>query len=365
MLSLRKIDLMKKLLFALPLLSLLWSACSNDFEVTASWKEVPVVYAILSAKDTANYIRVEKAFLDPDKSALEIAQIADSLYYPANAITVFLENVKTKAKVQLQRVDGNLEGHPRKDGIFATTPNWLYKLKAPSGSGLVPGDKYQVRVVRADGKKDITGVTTVPYEVIFSAPSPNDIPPKITFQTDKTASLQWLGDSSSVFFDINMVVKYRVEAANGSTLAHRSFTWNVAKNLQKSNSPILTPQGPFYSNFYEVAGNSFFDQIASQIKADDAAGLDTITGDRFRYFEGIDLVISGGGAEIYKYLQTASANSGLTGSEIISSYTNMSEGYGIFTAKNATTLKSLKVTELTINSMNANPITKLYNFRYF
>ena len=87
---------MKKLLLLLPF-GLLLSACSNDFEVTAPWKDIPVVYAILSPQDTAHYIRIEKAFIDPDKSALEIARIPDSLYYPENAISVFLERTENQS----------------------------------------------------------------------------------------------------------------------------------------------------------------------------------------------------------------------------------------------------------------------------
>ena len=81
--------MMKKLLYFLLLGSML-SSCSNDFEVSAPWKEVPVAYALLSPKDSAHYVRIEKAFLDPNVSALEIAQIADSLYYPENDIAVWL-----------------------------------------------------------------------------------------------------------------------------------------------------------------------------------------------------------------------------------------------------------------------------------
>lgn len=64
---------MKKLLLLLPF-GLFLSACANDFDVTAPWKEIPVVYGILSPQDSAHYIRVEKAFVDPEKSALEIAR---------------------------------------------------------------------------------------------------------------------------------------------------------------------------------------------------------------------------------------------------------------------------------------------------
>ncbi|MBK8555265.1 MAG: hypothetical protein IPL65_05590 [Lewinellaceae bacterium] len=82
---------MRKLWILAPVFGLLLSTCSNDFEITAPWKSYPVVYAFLSAQDTAHYVRIEKAFLSPDKSALAVAQIADSLYYPVDAINVYLQ----------------------------------------------------------------------------------------------------------------------------------------------------------------------------------------------------------------------------------------------------------------------------------
>ena len=348
---------MKKLLLLFPAISLLLAACSNDFDVTASWKEVPVVYAILSAKDSVNYIRVEKAFLDPDKSALEVAQIADSIYYPASAIDVYLERVKTGARVQLTRVDGNLEGIVREGGIFATSPNWLYKISTPSGSGLVPAEKYKLVIVRKDGKKDITAITTVPGDFKFVTPSNQDIPPKIGFLTGKNSNISWSADTNSVYFDIDIVVHYRVENAAGNTLLHRSFTWKAAKNVPRKTNSVNTN--------YDVPADFFFQILSDTIKNDDRLGRDTISSDRFRYFEGIDIVLSGGGAEIKTYLETASANAGLTGSEIIASYTNISEGYGIFTAKNTSRINDVKVTEISINNMNANPVTKALNFKYF
>lgn len=348
---------MKKLFLLFPAISLFLASCSNDFEVTASWKEVPVVYAILSAKDSVNYIRVEKAFLDPNRSALEVAQNADSIYYPANAIQVYLERVKTGARVQLTRVNGNLEGLVREGGIFATTPNWLYKISTPSGSGLVPAEKYKLVIVRADGQKDITAVTTIPGDFKFVTPSNQDIPPRISFLTGKNSNIAWSADTNSVYFDVDFVVRYRAEDALGNTIMRRSFTWKVGKNIpRKTNASSTT---------YDVSADFFFQVLSDTIKTDDLLGRDTISPDRFRYFEGIDIVLSGGGAEIRTYLETASANAGLTGSEIIASYTNLSEGYGIFTAKNTGRLNGIKVTEISINNMNDNPVTKALNFKFF
>jgi hypothetical protein len=365
---------MKKILSFSLLLTALWSACSNDFDLTAPWKEVPVVYAILSAEDTAHYIRVEKGFLDPEKSALEVAQIADSIYYPANAITVFVENLRTKEKLPCVRVDGNLEGHPRKAGIFATTPNWLYKFKTSNGAPLGAGDAYKLTVKRADGQKDITATTTIPAEFIFSAPNPSDIPPKMNFNTEKGANVKWLGDTASAYFDISLLIRYRVQAPDGTTLLRRTIPWDAAKNLQRGNAGINSAQGFFYTSTHDIGSPAFFQRVATQIEADDIAGIDTLDGVRTRYFEGIDIILQGGGNEIKAYLQTSSANAGVTGSEIVSTYTNISEGFGIFTAKNSSRLLQVRIGELTVNFLNDGSLkvkyfnqditTKSLNFRY-
>ena len=72
---------------------LFFSSCDNELKLLDEWKDIPVVYGVLSPNDTAHYIRVEKAFLDPEKSAFEVARIADSLYYPDEQIEVFVKNV--------------------------------------------------------------------------------------------------------------------------------------------------------------------------------------------------------------------------------------------------------------------------------
>ena len=107
------------------LIASFWTACNNDLELTENKEDIPIVYGFLSRQDTAHYIRVERAFLDPEKSPLEIAQNPDSLYYD-DAI-VQLKRLSNGEIFDFAKVDGTLEGYPRKEGIFATTPNFLYK----------------------------------------------------------------------------------------------------------------------------------------------------------------------------------------------------------------------------------------------
>jgi len=150
---------MKKygLFFTLVLALLFNNSCSNDFDLNAPWQDIPVVYGLLSKLDTAHYIRVEKAFIDPTTSALELAQRPDSLYY--ENVDVRLEQLNGDNVVQsfnLVRVDGNLEGYQRDPGIFADAPNFLYKLRLPDNETLVDGEDYRLVINREDNLPEVS-----------------------------------------------------------------------------------------------------------------------------------------------------------------------------------------------------------------
>lgn len=338
---------MKKLLFAPVLLALLLQACSNDFDVTASWKEIPVVYAILSPKDTAHYIRVEKAFLDPETNALTIAQIADSLYYPADAIDVYLERPNTGQRIQMTRVDGNLEGHVRQGGIFATQPNWLYKTKEP----LLEEQTYRLLIIRKDGQPDITAETTIPGNFRVIDPDPSDSPPAIGFLRDKSTAIRWRTDVNGVFFTVRFRIRYRENAPNGTLLGRDTLYWTPIPNVRRTEQQVAGGQ---YRAEADISTQAFYNFLVENIPP---------ATDRFRTFEGIDVTIEGGGKEIERYLETASANSGLTGAEVIPSYTNLSEGFGLFTGKNSVVVEKVRVSQQTITDMNKQAPESNLNFQ--
>lgn len=338
---------MKKLLYFL-LLGAVLNACSNDFEVTAPWKEVPIAYGILSPRDTAQYIRIEKAFLDPSRSALEIAQIADSIYYPESAISVWLERPSAQARVQLFRVDGNLEGYVRDEGIFADQPNWLYKLK---GGTLTPGEKYRLVIERADGKPDVTAETTIPGPFVITTPDPTNITRKVTYSYSQTTNVSWRTDENGVFFNVYVILPFREEAPDGTTLLRDTLIWKAASNVERSS----TQSGVgVYKGTAALSGAQFFRFLSENL-------LPTAT--NFRYFEKGSIMIEGGGKEIKEFNITALANSGLTGAEVYPIYTNLSEGFGIFTAKNEFTMNNIQITEITIDSLKLHPLTQGLKFR--
>jgi hypothetical protein len=117
------------------------TSCSTDIDINAEWKETTLVLGVLNTTDDVHYLRIHKAFLDPEKSAFEVAQIKDSLYY--NQLNVVVEQVRNNAVLRtfvLEKVDTNL----LQPGIFHSPSMVLYRFNA--GGYLDSSSTYRLRI---------------------------------------------------------------------------------------------------------------------------------------------------------------------------------------------------------------------------
>ena len=71
---------MNKIAFILVAFVLFVSSCTKDFKVGADYKDITVVFALLSKADTFNYVKVTKGYYDELQDNLLLAQNSDSIY---------------------------------------------------------------------------------------------------------------------------------------------------------------------------------------------------------------------------------------------------------------------------------------------
>jgi len=172
------------------------------------WKDIPIVYGLLNVNDTAQYIRVEKAFLDEETSALVIAQEPDSLYY--DNISVELQEISSSGAVvftfPLNLVDANLEGYERPEGVFADTPNYVYKTTQL----LDPGHRYNVIITNGDTDKTVTlnnGQGSIGLIGDFQMSTPAlDI--DLQLEPGKQTTFQWTKPDHAAFYDVILYINY-------------------------------------------------------------------------------------------------------------------------------------------------------------
>ena len=142
--------------------------------------------------------------------------------------------------------------------------------------------------------------------------------------------------------------------ANGTTAASHELVWLAAKNVPRGD--VNSGAGGLYTVTEPIARNSFYNFLAQNLQRP--------VGNMYREFQTVDIFIEGGGREIKEYLETAEANGGLTGAEVFPNFSNISEGFGIFTGKNQVIGQNIRITPATVDSMNANSITDTLRFRY-
>ncbi len=324
-----------KWFFGLILAGFLFTSCDNELVVTENWKDIPVVWGFVSKSDTAHYIRVEKAFLDPTTSPDIIARIPDSLYYD-NA-TVSLKRIASGQVFPLTRVDGNLEGYPRESGEFAEAPNYLYKIKA-NLIAVVAGDEYEFILQRNDHTAPVTAKTIILPAAVLRNPSAGSL---LSFKQNIDFLYKWNPMEDAGIFDIQMRFNYSEKSpATGNIYEPKSVKWDVVQGLQEYE--------------YKMDGAQFYNSVAANIEEDPAAT---------RIFGSIDILVWCGGKELLNYITILGANTGITSTQDIPLYTNLSEGRGIFTSRNVSDNLGFGLTNQSLDSLKNGSITGNLNFQ--
>ena len=327
-----------KFIYGILLLTVMLTSCDNELVVTDEWKDIPVVWGLLNQSDTAHYIRVEKAFLDPTTSALDIARIPDSLYY--DDAVVSLKRINNDQVFVLQRVNGDLEGYPREGGIFAETPNYLYKIKA-NVIALVIGESYQFILDRGDGTAPITAETVILGKPVLRNPSAGL---NLAFKRNTLFTFMWNEMPDAGIFEIKMRFHYSERSPEtGNVFVPKFFEWTVVKNLTVRE--------------YKMDGLDFYNTIKSNI--DESI-------DATRRFESIDIIVWAGGKELAEFIKITNANTGITSTQDIPEYSNIEpegSGIGIFSSRNYSENTGFGLNTQTLDSLKEGSITRLLNFQ--
>ncbi len=318
------------------------STCTEDFQLTEPYKDIPVIYAVINRTDSAQYFRIEKAFVDENIAATQIAKNPDSIYYPNPVVT--LKNLTTKKDYLLIKVDGSQEGITRQSGPFATTPNILYKLLTKD-KFLNGGDSLLLELKPYGGPKTITARIILVSDISFVIPDENTRQIKIFYNS--SFNFQWKHKDNTRVFDLKAIVDIDefnlVTLKTEKKLIEVPLARNVFGNIGRADN--LSSTKLFGATFYIF----FNDKLIPDPSIE-------------RYINKIDFILIGGGPEIGDYNTILNANTGITASQEIPRYSNISEGYGIFSST-VRIIKTITPEPPTIDSLNTNSLTRELNFR--
>jgi hypothetical protein len=321
---------------------ILLNGCKNDIDITADYKETPIIYGLLNIDSNFHYIKIYKAYLDENTNALDIAQNPDSIYY-SDSVIVSIERQSNGQKIYLSKVDGNTIGKPMGEGIFANSPNILYTFNQTL-------NKDETYILNFENPK--TGVKAKATTMLVNDFQINSPPDQFSFNfTSKNPfEVQWKAAPNSRISDLSLRFYYNEwNVNNPSNKVLKFVEWQFAKGIISTN----TNGGEQLSAI--IQGSSFYSFLNSAIPVD--ANLR-----REAPFECIELYYSVGGETLYNYIRVNQAQSGITSLQTLPEYTNIEGGLGIFSSRKFKVKGQLRLTNPSIDSLSCGSTTKQLNF---
>ena len=334
--------------------AVLLHSCSEDFNVAAPYKEVTVGYGLLNMADTAHYIRVQKAFLDETKSAVEMAQVSDSSYY--TALEVRMKELSSTGSVVsetvLPRVSLDAEGYPKQPGAFFTVPNYAYKYRHT----LDPANRYRLVI-----RNSSTGKTDSAETAVISS-NPADDPSDFSVYQFRQAIFDIVfenGGRPNGTFYINIKAPANARLYEGII----RFRW-VDRNTQTGEQTDHYADWSFASLDNEGAAltmstdqSGFYTFLANAMQSPPA--------NTERYMDSCDMFVWAATADLYMYRQYEMAAGGLTGGQIKPHYTNFKGDnvLGLFASRAMKAKLQIPINPTSLDSLKVNPVTQSLNIR--
>jgi len=323
-----------------------FSACDNELNVLEDPRDIPIVYGFLSSTDTTQLIRIEKAFVNPGISAIELAGDSNAIYYD-ETVNVTISNLNTGTVHNVNRIDATNIGYIRDEGVFSSSPNILYQIENDV-LNLEVGTEYELIIDRGDDFPPVTAVTNIVGESRVVRPLPSN--PVIDFSYFAPTKVRWRTGENAQIHDVVIVFNYQ-ERLPGEDFEDKSVEWLMGANLADNPNESVEE--------HERNAIDFYSFLANAIPVDE-----NLT----RRVVDLEVVINSGNNELLEFLRISEANLSITATQDIPVYTNIYESdtiplRGIFSSSFKTSLDGVRLSPGSLDSLFTGSLTGPLNFQ--
>ncbi|MFI5171480.1 MAG: hypothetical protein ACHQFW_03775 [Chitinophagales bacterium] len=327
--------------------------CSTDFDLNADFKETPVIYALLDASVDTQFIRINRAFLNDDVDAITMAAFSDSIYY-GDELIVSIEEYNNGSFITtypVQRVDGDTLGIPKQGGLFANSPNILYRFIADLDY------THSYKIIAENIETGITVSAETALVDSFAITRPDDegiFPQNFSVSPQGIYQLRWKTAQDAKIYDVALRFHYREGTyfPDGDSIHYTNagaIDWKI-----ESNYTTETTNGGLTVT-YNVDGASFYSFIESNFDPVDDLYF-------IRIADSIQFIIDAGGNELFNYFEYNNATLGITEGQISDAYTNVNGGLGILSSRFHKEGKIYTLSTQTRDSIACSSVTSGLNF---
>lgn len=330
---------MKKVLFLFAMVSMvLFNACETDFDVTAEWKDITVVYGLISQNDSVHYVKINKAFLG-EGNALTYAREADSSSYFNNLEVLIIEKTGS-TETRRFSMDTTTIYH-KEEGIFYAPEQVLYKAAFKVPSDYVNKDyTYHLEIKNKITGKVIAANTPLVHDFAVETPRPGQ--QSINFTAESNQRVKWFSAKNGRRYNVSVRFWFDEVIGPARDTLTRSIDWNFS-----SAKSVSVQGGESMELLYSPA--SFFTVCKSLIpykSGDEISENDVVS----RLVNRVEFLFAVSGDELNTYMEVNEPSSGIVQEK--PDYTNVENGIGLFSCR------YLKSTETPFVKMRIGPSTE-------
>lgn len=300
--------------------SLFLVSCETDIDVTSEWKDITVVYGLLSQNDSVHYIKINKAFLG-DGNSLEYAKEPDSLSYYAN-IEVILTEISETGDERIHIFDTTTV--TKDEGIFANR-QVLYTSDFEMPADLTDDNSsndrdytYNLLIRNKNTGKEVKSSTSIVKDFGFVTPRPGQN--SMDFLVSDPMLIKWKSATNARRYDVYIRFSFQ-EISQSNDTTDRFIDWaigSVKSSTLEGGEDLDITYVP--TALYDIS-NSLIpykdQQVENNIKA--------------RMTNKVLYTIVASGDALNTYLDVNGPSNGIIQDR--PEYTNIENGLGLFSAR--------------------------------
>lgn len=290
--------------------AIIFSGCSNDVDINASYKDIVVVYGLLESGELASdttFLKINKAFLGDD-NALIMAQVQDSSEFIDKLVVKMWpendpSNVITFDTITIDNKD---------TGTFYNPYQILYY------SPFTPNveTKYYLQIFYKD--MEVTAEASTIENFRTSDISKPGFAKSIGFKYDIVNPVIWNRMDLAPRYDVTIRFHYKEIWEGQADTVHRFIDWHNDTRTQTFGDEI--------ESYYN--GSSFYNALATYVPYPDADQESKVVS---RFTGVTDFIVEAGGIELNTYMEVNGPSNSIIQDR--PQYTNINNGVGIFSSR--------------------------------
>lgn len=285
-------------------------SCEEDFDMNATYQDIPVVFGLLDPGEDTIFLKINKAFLG-EGNVLEMTKVEDSSIYKTK-LQASIEEWENNALLRTYQLDTNTIGN-KADGLFYNPYQLIY---------FVPYEPVTTREYRLNIKISDKTVSSSTHLVNnFSISQPSAGSKFITINPGMKSDIKWTSARYGKRYEIVIRIKYKEIRFDNPDTVYTYVDWSMG-----TKKSVTDLGGEDMSVSYSNDG--FYDFIADQIPYEDAAQESNV---RQRYTNDVDFIIAVAATEFNTYMEVNEPSNSIVQER--PDYTNISNGLGLFSSR--------------------------------